>query len=319
MDRQALRADCSRCAALCCTVLGFAKSARFAIDKPVGAPCPHLLPDLRCDIHSELRQRGFAGCVEYDCFGAGQRVTGQLFPGRDWRSEPGVAGDMGAALLIMEQLHALLWYLADAADALRPGVSGRPAGAADSGDEGLADRRARSAGVVADLRARVVEATNAVQELAAGSAEVVVALPVEKVQSAVDLLLDEVSAVVRTRLADRRGGGAHEENPGIEIAPVRDVRRAKPRSANVRGVDLSGADLRGADLSGADLSGVDLSGTDLRGADLSGTDLRGARLTGALYLTAGQVRSARGDRHTVLPGHLDRPAHWLAERPSRPG
>jgi hypothetical protein len=355
MDRQALRADCSRCAALCCTVLGFARSDRFAIDKPVGTPCPNLLADLRCGIHSELRQRGFAGCTEYDCFGAGQRVTGQLFPGQDWRSEPRIAGDMGAALLIMEQLHALLWYLADAADALRLDDSGQPARAIDGGDEDAGDRPARSAGgVVADLRARVAETTDAVKELAAGSAEAIMALPVGQLQSQVDLLLEEVSAVVRARVAGQHGDDGRDEHADLDMAPVTDALRANrraanpraadrsgadPRAADLSGADLSGADLRGADLTGADLRGADLrgadlsraglqgadlraanlSGADLRDANLSGADLRGARLAGALYLTAGQLRSARGDRHTTLPAHLGRPEHWRAEAPSRPG
>ncbi|HLT10710.1 MAG TPA: pentapeptide repeat-containing protein, partial [Micromonosporaceae bacterium] len=69
-----LRADCSRCAGLCCVVPGFSASSEFAIDKPAGSPCPNLGPDFRCRIHDMLRARGFAGCATYDCFGAGQRV-----------------------------------------------------------------------------------------------------------------------------------------------------------------------------------------------------------------------------------------------------
>ena len=57
--RRELRADCSRCAALCCVVPAFAASADFAIDKPAGVPCPNLQPDSRCGIHESLRPRGF--------------------------------------------------------------------------------------------------------------------------------------------------------------------------------------------------------------------------------------------------------------------
>ena len=44
--RHALRADCSRCEALCCVAPAFAASADFAIDKPAGVPCPRLRDDL---------------------------------------------------------------------------------------------------------------------------------------------------------------------------------------------------------------------------------------------------------------------------------
>ncbi len=59
--RARLRADCTRCAGLCCVAPAFAASADFAIDKPAGRPCPHLGDDFRCGIHEHLDQRGFHG------------------------------------------------------------------------------------------------------------------------------------------------------------------------------------------------------------------------------------------------------------------
>ena len=56
-----LRADCSRCFALCCVAPGFAKSADFAFTKAAGKPCRHLQPDFRCGTHASLRQQGFPG------------------------------------------------------------------------------------------------------------------------------------------------------------------------------------------------------------------------------------------------------------------
>ena len=109
-----LRADCSRCAGLCCVAPAFEKSSDFAITKPAGRPCPHLAGDFRCGIHDRLEERGFHGCRVFDCFGAGQRVTQETFGGRDWRSEPAIAGPMFAALPIMRQLHELLWYVSEA-------------------------------------------------------------------------------------------------------------------------------------------------------------------------------------------------------------
>jgi len=63
----------------------FSASSDFAIDKPAGEPCPNLTTDFRCGIHTTLRERGFPGCVVYDCFGAGQKVARVTFGGQDWR------------------------------------------------------------------------------------------------------------------------------------------------------------------------------------------------------------------------------------------
>src|SRR6478609_5910254 len=105
-DRRAdLRADCSRCAALCCVAPAFARSADFAIDKPSGQPCPKLEDDLRCGIHAELRERGFPGCAVFDCFGAGQQIVQVTFGGQDWRTTPELAGPMFAVLPVMRRLH----------------------------------------------------------------------------------------------------------------------------------------------------------------------------------------------------------------------
>jgi len=106
------------------------------------------------------------------------------------------------------------------------------------------------------------------------------------------------------------------------LARVSDLGRAEapgPRAdrsgadlvgARLRGADLRGANLRGALLVAADLGGADLRVADLLGADLRDADLSGADLTGALFLTQSQVDAARGDRATLLPARLTRPAHW---------
>ena len=100
-----LRADCARCAGLCCVAPAFAASADFGLDKPAGQPCPHLQPDSRCRIHDRLRRQGFAGCTVYDCFGAGQQVIQVTYGGQDWRQAPAVADQMFQVFAIMRQLH----------------------------------------------------------------------------------------------------------------------------------------------------------------------------------------------------------------------
>ncbi|MGH3333843.1 MAG: pentapeptide repeat-containing protein, partial [Nocardioidaceae bacterium] len=119
--RQDLRADCGRCAGLCCVAPAFAASADFAMDKPAGEQCSNLLADFRCGIHGGLRERGFPGCAVFDCFGAGQQVTQVTFGGRDWRRDPTIAPSMFAVFTVMRQLRELLWHLAEAATLLPSG------------------------------------------------------------------------------------------------------------------------------------------------------------------------------------------------------
>ena len=107
MDDARMRADCARCVALCCVSLAFDRSDLFAFDKPAGLPCPNLTSNHRCAIHPDLERHGFAGCARYDCSGAGQRVTQELFAGRSWQEDPALAGPMFDAFRAMRLVHEL--------------------------------------------------------------------------------------------------------------------------------------------------------------------------------------------------------------------
>jgi hypothetical protein len=217
--REDLRADCARCAALCCVLPGFTASADFAIDKPPGTPCPNLAADHRCTVHDRLRPLGFAGCVAYDCFGAGQRAVRGDQPERTFAA--------------LRHLHELLWYVGDALDRVGPGdlrdalVARRSAIelAADDPPESLATLD--PAGLrreVGDLLGRV---SAAVRAGTGGPA---------------------------MRGADRAGWQAQ----GADLRGA-DLRSAVLIGADLRGADLRLADLLGADLRGAQLAGADLS------------------------------------------------------------
>ncbi len=229
-DRALLHADCARCAALCCVLPPFAASADFAIDKPAGRPCPNLAADDRCRIHEQLPQRGFPGCVAFDCFGAGQQLVQVTYGGRDPRGEP----EALAVLDAMRQLSELLWYLADAL--------ARPA--------------------AAPLRAPLVAArdrTRALREAAPGE---LAALDTAALRRDAGGLLREVSERVRRELP-----GPRADRSGADLVGA-DLRGTDLRAGCLRGAYLIGADLRRADLRGADLLGADLRAADLRGADL---------------------------------------------------
>ncbi|MDQ0956978.1 uncharacterized protein YjbI with pentapeptide repeats [Streptomyces sp. B4I13] len=234
----ALRGDCANCFGLCCVALPFARSADFAIDKPAGTPCPNLGEDHRCGIHARLRQKGFAGCTVYDCFGAGQKVSQVTFGGRDRSTAPSAeARRMTEVFPVVRQLHELLWYLTEAL--------GLPA--------------ARP--VHADLRRALAQT----EELTLLSPGELVALDVPAHRQDVNVLLLRTSELVRAGV-----GGRRKERRGA------DLMGARLKGADLHGANLRGACLIAADLTGADLRRADMIGADLRDADLTDADLTGA-------------------------------------------
>ena len=106
-----LTADCANCTALCCMALSFDAGEALAIDKPACAACPNLNADFTCSIHDRLETQGFSGCVRYDCLGAGQRVTNEVFKGRDWRNTPALMAPMVEAFAAMRSVHRNLELL----------------------------------------------------------------------------------------------------------------------------------------------------------------------------------------------------------------
>lgn len=111
----ALADDCSRCAALCCAAYPFEEDEDFAILKEVDTPCPNLSAScFDCSIHTDLKPRGFGGCVAYSCAGAGQRVTQDLFDGETWRDDPDLLEHMTHALRVLRPIHEALTILQEA-------------------------------------------------------------------------------------------------------------------------------------------------------------------------------------------------------------
>lgn len=112
MDDSSLRADCARCAGLCCVGLSFQRaSGHFAFDKAAGQACPHLNGRDRCRIHRRLLDRGMTGCAHFDCDGAGQRVVNEVFLGARWQDRPELLAPMLDAFRALREVHALLVLL----------------------------------------------------------------------------------------------------------------------------------------------------------------------------------------------------------------
>lgn len=270
MSRRNLRADCEKCFGLCCVALYFSAAEGFPTDKDPGQPCFNLQPDFRCCVHETLWDRGLKGCIAFDCFGAGQKVSQVSFDGHDWRKVPESGTPMFKVFLIMRQLHELLWYLTEALT-LQPA---RPIHGALSS---------------------MLDQTNRLTHL---SPDALLELNVATHRGEVNTLLLKTSELVRAEAC--RG-----QKPQKTFR-----RGADLIAADLRKTDLRGANLRGAYLIAADLRGTDLSGTDLIGADFRDANLRGADLTQSIFLTQAQLNAAKGDTSTKIPSSLSRPTHW---------
>ncbi|MDN4610013.1 pentapeptide repeat-containing protein [Arthrobacter burdickii] len=271
LNRESLRPDCSNCFALCCTALGFSRTIDFAVDKPAGTPCQNLAPDFSCTIHDSLRPRGFRGCTVFDCFGAGQNVSQNLFGGISWKASPESAKRMFPAFEIVRQLHEMLWYLTEAGTrTFDPDTSHQ----------------------VDQLRRTI--------ESAMTDARQVLSLNLGDLHARVRSVLMDVSEEVRASYL-----ATGDDHLDIEFTPGADLMGRKLRSR-----PMCGANLRGAYLIAADLRDCDLSGADLLGADLRDARFEGADLSKALYLTQAQLNAAQGNTSTRLPADLDSPLHW---------
>ncbi len=246
-------------------------SADFAVDKPAGTPCPNLRDDSRCGIHTQLRERGFGGCVAFDCFGAGQRAVAVVLGGR--RVPPAEvayrAAELGGALSVLRQLHEVLWHLTEASDLLPPGP----------------------------LQQEVERERARVAELAVADRVVLTGVDGGDARRRAGPLLERASRDLRAGV------------PGQRPARHRgaDLSGARLRGARLRGADLRGALLLGADLRDADLRLADLLGADLRGADLAGADLSSAIFLTRTQLDAARgSTTTRLPGHLERPGHWSR-------------
>lgn len=107
-----LRPDCDACCGLCCVAPAFDATQGFGFDKPAHTPCINLQSDFRCAIHDHLEDHGFPGCVAFDCYGAGQRVTREMFKGAAWNDSTETAKNMFQAFTRLCVLHELMALLA---------------------------------------------------------------------------------------------------------------------------------------------------------------------------------------------------------------
>jgi hypothetical protein len=223
-EAPSLVADCEQCFALCCVLLPFSAVSGFGIDKPGGTPCPNLADDDQCRIHATLRRDGWAGCVTFDCFGAGQQVSQVTYGGVSWRESDNL-GEMAAVLSVMRLLHEMLAHVTEV------------------------ERRSPDPAAT-ELMAEIVVLTGTT--------------PTELLAVDLDDLHDRVGAVLEAASARLRQGqsfrGRDLAGQDLRASDVHDAdfRGAVLIRADLRDLDLGRADLLGVDLRDADLRGADL-------------------------------------------------------------
>jgi hypothetical protein len=111
MKKHDLKPDCARCASLCCVAFAFNSLDSFAIDKKAGEPCPKLSSCGGCSIYDDRERLGFRGCVGFNCYGAGQRVTQEFFHGQTWKEDSRILEPMVRLFIAINRAHEVLQLL----------------------------------------------------------------------------------------------------------------------------------------------------------------------------------------------------------------
>lgn len=288
--RKRLESDCSNCCGLCCTALCFSKTEGFPADKEAGIPCRHLCEDFSCDIHSSLSRLRMKGCINYDCFGAGQITAEIIFQGKSWRQLPDPE-EMFRIFFLELKLHEAMWYLEEAA-LLSP---------------------------AATLSPRIHTALAGIERLAYGSRPYLT-------EDGVHEEIIKVNGLLKETIRMTLDYAASQMMPPKKAGAPRTARdhsassRKYPKTHgsgslrylgyNFQGADLSAIDFSSSFLIAANLKGCRLYGTCFLGTDLRDADISGADLRDAFFLTQMQINAAKGSRDTRLPSWLKMPDHW---------
>jgi uncharacterized protein YjbI with pentapeptide repeats len=235
-----LKSDCQNCFGLCCVALPYAESADFPSNKDGGEPCRHLGSSNLCSIHNELREKGYRGCVSYECFGAGQHVSQTIYKGEDWRKDPKRAEEMFDVFPLVQQLHEMLWYLKQAL--------------------GLEETQSFHHSLK-----KIYEET---VKLTKKTPREIVEIDIVAHRSNVNTLLIETSKMYRADLMNK--SKKKREMKGL------DYLGANLKGQDLQGEDFRGTLMIAANLSHSDLRKADFIGADLREAELSGANLKDA-------------------------------------------
>ncbi|BCJ96800.1 hypothetical protein acsn021_43690 [Anaerocolumna cellulosilytica] len=260
-----LKIDCSKCSGLCCTALFFSEMDGFPEDKAAGKPCINLQSDFRCKVHTELMKRNMKGCIGYDCFGAGQKVTEAIY-NSNWRTEPTKSQEMFNVFLVTFQIHQILYFLAEAKTII-------PA---------------------RELWSRLNALIKEGRDICKASPHDILLYDIDGYRKQVNECLRKVKNLVKSIYNHKK-----EEYKRNFIGK------------SYKGKKFDGVDLSMSLLISTNFEGCSFHGANFLGADTRDTNFNSADLREAVFLTQGQVNSARGNSDTKLPRKLCRPITWI--------
>lgn len=230
-----LRIDCARCSGLCCVALYFAKCDGFPRDKVAGEPCKNLGEDFKCTIHADLITQNMKGCLAYECFGAGPKVTNAIYKGSNWKDSKQIVNSQFDVFVVVWKLHQMLWYLLESTTIVS--------------EEG---KQLHIESTIEELR-----------KLTKRPPEEILQIKIETYRERVNEILKDTGRFVSNRVNKREDSKKGKEFMGKNF-----------KKANLDGKDFSMSLLIAANLEGCSLRGTNFLGADLRDANLKNTDLR---------------------------------------------
>jgi len=229
--KKKLTIDCEKCSGLCCVALYCSKSDGFPANKIAGKPCQNLMPDFRCTIHSKLAQSKMKGCLAYDCFGAGQKVTQDCFPTTNWQSHPKQANQVFEVFHAVFLLHQMLWYLVEASSL------------------NLTEK------INLNLEALIAEN----EQMTSLEADAIMKLDIDAYRLKVNEQLKEVSKLIAMPSNEDHKRDFFGKNfKGVNL-DGKDFSMSLMIAANLEGCSMQGTNFLGADLRDANIKNADLS------------------------------------------------------------
>jgi len=230
--QKALRIACEKCCGLCCVALYCMKTDGFPENKAAGVPCRHLRSDFRCDIHDSLAEKKMKGCLGYDCYGAGQKVTQKMGENRNWKTNPQKAKEQFQVFMVVFQLHQMAWYLLEALTL-------------------SSDHKLQTA-----IESLIVEN----EQMTAATPEEILSLDLGAYREKVNLVLKQISCQMAVMPADKKAPkDFFGKNLRGKNFDSRDFSMALMIAANLEGASLRGTNFLGADLRDANIKNTDLS------------------------------------------------------------
>lgn len=264
------KSKCDACLGLCCVALFFSKTDGFPHDKKAGEPCQHLSTIHKCDVYQNLKQLGYNGCISFECFGAGQKISRFTFANQDWRIKLEISKNMFESFQVIRQLHEMIQYVAEAIQRIETIT--------------IHDR-------LTETLLKLIDTTNR-------SSEELTELNLDVLHNEVDILLMEASKLV---LGDENKLPKNIRKLGRSMDLI---------GKDLRQVELRNTNLRSSLMIASTFQGVDFGSSNFLGADIRDALIQDADLSRCLFLTQAQVNSAKGNSGTKLPKTCTQPKHW---------